>query len=66
MRLETITCQECKKRIQWSDDTNEQFSSVINKLIYHINNDTQCIRERKLKEIFGTKEKLSQDYWIKK
>lgn len=64
-RSESTICQECNCIIRWADD-DEQFSGAIDKLIYHINNDIQCLRERKLKELFGTKEKLAQDYWLNK
>ena len=64
---QSTTCQECNCIIRWTDyyDSDEQFSSVVDKLIHHINNDPQCLRERKLKELFETKEKLAQNYWLK-
>lgn len=62
---QSTTCQECNCEIRWTDD-DEKFRGVIDKLIHHIKNDSQCLRERKLKEIFGTKEKLAQDYWFLK
>lgn len=62
---ETTKCMECGKLIHWrSNDEGEEFSGILSKLRYHIDNDKQCVRDRKLKEIFGIKEKLSQD-WLK-
>jgi len=51
--------------IRWCD-SDYQFSGVLEKLKYHINNDTECVRERKLKQIFGKYEKLAQDYYLEK
>lgn len=61
----SIQCQECDKLITWNTD-DDTFSGVVTKLIYHINNDTNCVRNRKIKELLGEKEKLAQDFWIKK
>lgn len=69
---QSTTCQNCGKMIRWCDsdhiggDTyDDQFSGVIDKLKQHINNDTECVRERKLKQILGEYEKLAQDYYLK-
>jgi len=64
-RSESTTCQNCDKMIRWCD-SDYQFSGVLEKLKYHINNDTECVRERKLKQIFGKYEKLAQDYYLEK
>ena len=63
-KSETTICGECGEFIRWSDydDSDDIFNSVIDN---HINNDTQCVRERKINELLGTKEKLVQDYWIR-
>lgn len=68
---QSTTCQECGEPIIWRDSDyvggsteDDRFSSAIDKLIHHINNDPKCVRERKLKELLGTKEKLSQDCWL--
>jgi len=60
-----MTCGECGEQIIWSstDYDDDDFSGVIDKLTHHINYDKDCVRERKLKILFGTKEKLAQDYW---
>jgi hypothetical protein len=66
-RSESTPCQNCGKMIRWCDsgDTyDDQFSGVIDKLKYHINNDFECVRERKIKQIFGEYEKLAQDYYL--
>ena len=62
-----MTCQECGEKILWRSDNeaDDRFASVIDKLIYHIN-DVSCSRERKLKEVLGTKERLAQDHWIRR
>jgi hypothetical protein len=69
---EFTTCQECGELICWRDSDyvggttdDDQFSGIIDKLIYHMKNDPKCVRERKLNELFGTKEKLAQDYYLK-
>ena len=65
---ESTTCQNCGKMIRWCDSDHiggDQFSGVIDKLKYHINNDFECVRERKLKQILGEYEKLAQDYYLK-
>lgn len=66
-KSETTICGECGEFIRWSDydDSDDIFNSVLDKLIHHINNDTKCVRERKINEVLGTKEKLAQDYWIR-
>ena len=63
---QTINCQECGESINWRSnrECDENFASVIDKLIHHMK-DTKCSRERKLKIILGTKEKLSQDYYLR-
>ena len=68
----STTCQECGELIRWCDSdyvggttNDDQFSGIIDKLIYHMKNDPKCVRERKLNELFGTKEKLAQDYYLK-
>jgi hypothetical protein len=70
-RSESTECQNCGKMIRWCDsdhigrDTyDDQFSGVIDKLKHHINNDTECVRERKLKQILGEYKKLAQDYYL--
>lgn len=62
----STTCQECGELIRWCDsETNDdQFSGIIDKLIYHMKNDPKCVRERKLNELFGTKKKLAQDFYL--
>ena len=62
---QSTTCQNCGKMIRWPDSYtyDHQFSGVIDKLKHHINNDTECVRERKLKQILGEYEKLAQDYF---
>jgi hypothetical protein len=66
-KSETTICGECGEFIRWSDydDSDDIFNSVLDKLIHHINNDTKCVRERKINELLETKEKLAQDYWIR-
>ncbi len=68
---QSITCQECGELIVWRDSDyvggsteDDKFSGVIDKLIHHKKNDPKCIRERKLKELLGTKEKLAQDCYL--
>ena len=61
----TTYCQECGELIRWADIDDDDFGGVVDKLIYHMKNDPKCIRERKLKELFGTKKKLSQDYYLR-
>lgn len=65
-------CQNCEKYIRWCDSdhvggdpNDDQFSGVMDKLIHHINNDPECIRERKLKQLFGEYKKLAQDHYLK-
>ena len=64
---QSTTCQNCGKMIIWcdSDTYDDQFSGIIDKLIHHMNNDNECVRERKLKQLFEEYEKLSQDYYLK-
>jgi len=62
-RSESTTCQNCGKMITWRD-SDDQFNGVIFKLKHHINNDIECVRERKLKQIFGEYDKLAQDYYL--
>lgn len=64
---QSTTCQNCGKIIRWCDyePYDGQFIGVIDKLKHHINNDTECVRERKLKQILGEYEKLAQDYYLK-
>ena len=59
-------CQECGQYISWCDKDDDGFCGILDKLVYHINNDTQCVRERKLKILLGTKERLAQDHWLLK
>jgi len=68
----STTCGECGELISWRDydyfggtTNDDQFSGIIDKLIYHMKNDPKCVRERKLNELFGTKEKLAQDHYLK-
>lgn len=62
---QSTTCQECGEHIVWRSDIeeDEKFSGVISKLQHHMI-DVKCSRERKLKILFGTKEKLAQDHWL--
>jgi hypothetical protein len=52
----TTICQECGELIRWVDP-DYKFNSLIDKLIFHMKNDKKCVRERKLNELFETKEK---------
>jgi hypothetical protein len=61
----STTCQECGELIRWCDSETDQFYGLVDKLIYHMKNDSKCVRERKLNELFGTKEKLAQDHYLK-
>jgi hypothetical protein len=64
---QSILCKECGEKIIWSNSStnDDEFISVVDKLISHMKNNKKCIRERKLNEIFDTKEKLAQDFWLK-
>jgi hypothetical protein len=60
----TTICQECSELIRWVDPDylrgstdDDKFNSLIDKLIFHMKNDKKCVRERKLNELFETKEK---------
>lgn len=69
---QSTICQNCGEIIRWCDSDHvggtpedDQFTNVIDKLKNHINNDSVCIRERKLKQLFGEYEKLAQDHYLK-
>jgi len=66
VRREHMTCQECGENITWSSDSelDENFNGAIGKLVSHMH-DVKCTRERKLKIILGTKERLAQDTWLR-
>jgi hypothetical protein len=56
----TTTCHICGGRVFWADsdfiggDTeDDRFSGVMEKLKYHQENDTACIREQKLKVLLS-------------
>jgi hypothetical protein len=51
---ETTFCPECGQLIRWEiyrmeDSEDDKFFGVLEKLIYHQENDKSCIREKKLK-----------------
>lgn len=55
---ECTTCSKCGSIIRWcsyrfEETEDDRFSSVIEKLKYHQDNDKSCIREQKLKQLIN-------------
>lgn len=55
---ETTTCPKCGELVNWVvtrlyDSEDDKFSSVLDKLKWHQENDKSCIREQKLKQLIN-------------
>lgn len=52
---ESAFCVKCGDLIVWRDnrEEDEEFRSVVDKLKNHMIKDTKCLREQKLKTLFG-------------
>jgi hypothetical protein len=55
---ETTTCPKCGKLVRWAtsrlyDSDDDKFSNVVDKLMWHYENDKSCIREQKLKQLIN-------------